>query len=98
MILRVINDLVEKKANQRTEEVFSLFFDKAKKHHVNTAHLQVCECNYCIVLKVYTRMKINLARIKRAISRDGSTDKLYLTTLEEKTKVIRGKLNASKTQ
>lgn len=68
MSLELIEQLVQEKAGQRTDEVVGLLFSKVKAQHIKEAHLGDCECGYCQLLKQYTRMKINLHHLTKRLN------------------------------
>jgi hypothetical protein len=65
MILREIEIKVAKRADEMMPQVIDAFFNKLKQNHIKSAHLNDCDCIYCNRLRVYTRAKIRLHRIKK---------------------------------
>lgn len=83
MGLEDITKLVCKRVDQRQNEVFGLFFDKAKTVHIKMAHYSGCNCNYCSALREYIRLKICLHRKKKKLNYNIDFDLSLIYEIDE---------------
>jgi hypothetical protein len=93
--LQLLQNRIAEEASRNNGEVLVSVLEKLKYVHIRTAHQDCCDCEYCVALRKYTRIKINLHHIRRRVLRE-DTEGFWYDMSPDKQEMVLDKLEELK--